>query len=208
MGNIRWDDNVNTAFAVLLEELKIALQRTNDEGAKAFAQGNYYQVDHIKDQGERIRALISRAEVLASEWANLQKEAQTGVAITHSLLKEGTSTRGTHRIGRVSQRAPRGARTPERAYYRSILSALVEMGGRGPAGEVLQRVWDQMHHRLNEFDLGRLKSGEVRWRNAACWARQNMIEEGLLSDHSPIGIWEITPKGREFLKRLLEEEST
>lgn len=208
MGNIRWDDNVNAAFAVLLEELKTALQRTNDEGAKAFAQGNSYQVDHIKNQGERIRALISRAEVLASEWANLQKEAQTGVAITHSLLKEGTSIRGTHRIGRVSQRAPRGARTPEQAYYRPILSALVEMGGRGPAGEVLQRVGDQMHSRLNEFDLGRLKSGEVRWRNAARWARQNMIEEGLLSDRSPIGIWEITPKGREFLKRLLEEEST
>jgi restriction system protein len=39
-----------------------------------------------------------------------------------------------------------------------------------------------------------------RWRNTAQWARNSLREEGLIRDDSPRGIWEITDKGRQWLK--------
>ncbi|MCC7571175.1 winged helix-turn-helix domain-containing protein, partial [Candidatus Micrarchaeota archaeon] len=40
-----------------------------------------------------------------------------------------------------------------------------------------------------------------RWRNTAQWARNSMVnEEGFLKKDSPRGIWEISEKGRAFLK--------
>ena len=38
-----------------------------------------------------------------------------------------------------------------------------------------------------------------RWRNAAQWARNSMIHEGLLKADSPRGVWEISDQGRRAL---------
>jgi len=38
-----------------------------------------------------------------------------------------------------------------------------------------------------------------RWRNAACWARSAMVNEGLLKSDSPRGVWEISAEGRKRL---------
>jgi len=40
----------------------------------------------------------------------------------------------------------------------------------------------------------------LRWRNAAQWARNSMVQEGLLKADSPRGVWEITDRGREMLR--------
>ena len=39
----------------------------------------------------------------------------------------------------------------------------------------------------------------LRWRNAAQWARHSMVKDGLLKDDSPRGVWEIADKGRTVL---------
>jgi len=39
-----------------------------------------------------------------------------------------------------------------------------------------------------------------RWRNAAQWARNSMVQEGLLRDDSPRGIWEISEAGKRWLQ--------
>jgi restriction system protein len=39
-----------------------------------------------------------------------------------------------------------------------------------------------------------------RWRCTAEWMRNSLREEGLIPDDSPRGIWEITDKGRQWLK--------
>jgi restriction system protein len=51
---------------------------------------------------------------------------------------------------------------------------------------------------LTEADYKPLKTdrGQPRWRNAARWERNSMVEEGLLKSDSPWGIWEITEAGR------------
>jgi hypothetical protein len=55
---------------------------------------------------------------------------------------------------------------------------------------------------LNEYDLQPLACNpdNPRWRNAAQWARNSMVNDGLLRNDSPRGEWEITATGRQWLE--------
>ncbi len=204
----RENDGVDVAFSMLLEELKACLQRIHDAGARAFTQGYYTEIDRLKEQAERVRALIARAEVLEEDWAKVKNEHPPAIT---SKIKETEMVPGsTFRAGLSlppipPQSHPRklapGQRTPEEVYVIPILKALEEMGGQGRVSNILDRVLEQVRDRLTESDYGQLRSGEIRWRNAAQWARHTMVTSGLLSKDSPRGIWEITPQGREYLAR-------
>jgi len=55
---------------------------------------------------------------------------------------------------------------------------------------------------LKDVDYQPLASNpdNLRWRNAAQWARNNMVKEGLLKGDSPRGLWEISERGLAMLK--------
>lgn len=73
---------------------------------------------------------------------------------------------------------------------------------------MLSKVYEKMSGILKEFDLEKLKSKsrEERWKNTAQWARFEMVKEGLLSNSSPNGIWEITEKGREYYLKQAKKQ--
>ena len=54
---------------------------------------------------------------------------------------------------------------------------------------------------LKDVDYDPLASSpdNLRWRNAAQWARNSMVREGLLKADSPRGVWEISDKGQAVL---------
>ena len=88
-------------------------------------------------------------------------------------------------------------RTPQEAYRNPILQVLHKMGGWGRTKEVLDNVGELMRDDLIIADLDYLPSGnDIRWRNAAQWERQVMVDKGLLKKDSLRGIWELTDKGR------------
>jgi len=89
-------------------------------------------------------------------------------------------------------------RTPQVAFQRPILEALVESGGRAPVEDVLTRVYNKMKRQLSKFDHTTISTGEERWRVYARWARKTMELEGLIK--GPRGVWEITEKGRDHLQ--------
>lgn len=96
----------------------------------------------------------------------------------------------------------RGLRTPEEAYRRPLLEALVELGGRAKVAEVLSHVEAKMKGILNEHDYDPLPSNpkQPRWRNTAHWCRNTLVTEGVMKNDSPAGIWEISEKGVEALR--------
>jgi restriction system protein len=100
-------------------------------------------------------------------------------------------------------RLPSGERTPQEAYYLPILQTLIELGGRGQTGEVLDRVGRLMKGVLRPVDLQPNAStpGRPRWKKAAEFARLKMVKLGLLRDDSPEGTWEITEAGRREAAR-------
>ena len=97
----------------------------------------------------------------------------------------------------------RGARTPETAYYLPILQALQEMGGSGRAADVVRRVGEILADSLLPEDRKPLpSSGILRWDNTSRFARHSMVRNGLLKSKSPWGVWQISSKGREHLRRF------
>lgn len=130
-------------------------------------------------------------------WEALQKNAKPFVDTPNSVLRELLKLDG----GRKPEREPRAVgRTPNSAYRRPILQALVEMGGKGRTNKVVERVGELMKSTLKRVDNDKVSSGEVRWRNAARFERLTMTKEGLLKPDSPNGYWEITEKGRKYLQ--------
>jgi hypothetical protein len=101
-------------------------------------------------------------------------------------------------IWQASRAAP-GSVLPVHEYWLPILGILVEAGGSAPSNDVVEALGERMKNTLSPRDFEPLKSGEIRWRNRARFARLRMKERGLLSDASHRGVWEITDAGRDYL---------
>jgi predicted CopG family antitoxin len=120
------------------------------------------------------------------------------VRLLDAAEREETGSVSSYRQG---SRANPGSILPEREYWRPILRIVEAAGGSAVADDVIETLEAEMRDVFKARDLDRLKTGEVRWRNRARFARLRMREQGLLSDTSHRGIWEITEAGREYLAR-------
>ncbi|MDZ7337126.1 MAG: winged helix-turn-helix domain-containing protein [candidate division KSB1 bacterium] len=174
--------NVTVAFNMLIAELETALKDTRQAAASATQQGSYDEAEARLDEARQIERFIADIRARQREWTALASKSRSN------------KTAGRSRL-------PRGERTPEEAYRLPILRALVAMGGEGKMQTVLDRVYQEMKSRLKPVDLKPLPSDAKtpRWRNAAQWERQSMVDEGLLRSDSPRGIWAVTEKGRKYL---------
>jgi len=183
--------NVLSAFEILLEEVEAEIDFVNGIGSKAFDGRDY---DKAKEALERAGVLTGFRDKVAC----LRKEWKDIAAVGES--QEDEETRAERRnLGKLRK----GMRTPEAAFYKPILQALEEMGGSGKTADVLDRVGLIMKDVLKDVDYHPLASSpdNLRWRNAAQWARNSMVQEGLLKADSPRGVWEISDKGREMLRK-------
>jgi len=92
--------------------------------------------------------------------------------------------------------------TPHTAFYRAILESVVEMEGSAKTRLVLDRVGEKMKGVLKPIDYAVLPSDgkSIRWRNAAQWARNTPVNEDGRMTKTKNGIWEISDKGRKWLK--------
>jgi len=182
--------NVSSAFEMLSEEVEAEIDFVNGVGAKAFGSRDYDKAKEALERAGILTAFRDKVAALRAEWEALAAVAEQA---------EDEQTRAARRdLGRLR----RGLRTPEAAYREPILRVLAEMGGAGRIGDVLERVGQIMKPVLKEVDYDPLASDPdlPRWRNAAQWARNAMVKEGLLKADSPRGIWEITDKGRTMLQ--------
>ena len=184
-------NNVSAAFDMLLEEVEAEIDFVNGVGAKAFGARDY---DKAKEALERSAILTAFRDKIAG----LRKEWEEMAAIAER--EEDEETRAQRRsLGKLRK----GQRTPESAYYQPILQVLKEMGGSGKVADLLERVLKIMKPALKSVDFEPLASGpeNPRWRNAAQWARNSMVRDGLLKADSPRGVWEISERGRDVLSK-------
>lgn len=182
--------NISSAFEMLLEEVEAEIDFVNDAGAKAFEGRDYGKAKEALERSGTLTAFRDRIATLRKEWEEMAAVAERD---------EDEETRAQRRnLGKLRK----GVRTPESAYYRPILQVLDKMGGSGKVADVLDRVGKFMKPVLKKVDYDPLASdsGNLRWRNAAQWARNSLVREGLLKTDSPRGVWEISGKGLAALK--------
>lgn len=182
--------NVLSAFEMLLEEVEAEIDFVNTVGSKAFEARDY---DRAREALERAGTLTAFRDKVAS----LRKEWDEIAAVAESQEDEATKAERRN-LGRLR----RGQRTPEASYYRPIMETLADMGGSGETADVLDRVGRKMKGILKEVDHDPLASSpdNPRWRNAAQWARNTMVRDGLLKADSLRGVWELSDNGRQALQ--------
>jgi len=182
--------SVIVAFEMLLEEVEAEIDFVNRIGARAFEARDYDKAKEALERAAQVTGFRDKIDGLRREWESLFAREEDG---------EGTEGHAERRnLGRLR----RGLRTREDAYYRPILEALQALGGSAPMNQVLERVLDTMRSTLKDVDFEPLASDPdmSRWKNAAQWARNSMVKEGLLRNDSPRGVWQISEAGVRFLR--------
>ena len=182
--------NVSAAFEISLEEIEAEIDFANGVGARAFECRDYDKAKAALEQTGALTAFRDKAADLRKAWEQMASATQR---------EEDEEARAQRRsLGKLRK----GMRTPESAYYIPMLEVLDQMGGGGKMADVLERVLKVMKPNLKPVDFEPLASGpdNPRWRNAAQWARNTMVRDGLLKVGSPRGVWEINDKGRQTLK--------
>lgn len=181
--------DVSLAFEILLEEVEAEIDFINGVGAKAFEVRDYDRAKEALERAGVLTVFRDKIAALRREWDLLAAAAER---------EEDEETRAERRNpGRLRK----GVRTPESRYYEPILNMLVDMGGSGKVADVLEKVERVMRPVLKPIDYEPLASDpdNPRWRNAAQWARNSMVKEGLLKPNSPRGVWEISDSGRRWV---------
>lgn len=187
-------NEIKLSFKVLNDVLDEAINNVNVQGSIEFANGEYTKAD----------VLLKRANEINSIQENLNKlETDVEKILVDSLVSKIVKDEDyIHISKRFKDRLKYGLRTPQRKYRLPILEALIKCDGREKTGKVLSFVFELMKDKLNEHDLILIRANEPRWRNAAMWERKNMVLDGLLSDKSPNGIWEITQDGMKHYNSM------
>jgi len=179
------------AFDMLLEELDAIVPELNKQGAQLMKEMKYDQARQIIAKAEAVVTFQGKVSALREEWLRM------AVPATKKPEKKGKPV-----SRKMTKMLKQGLRTPNDAFFLPILQALVKLGGSGRVQAVLEVVEEIMGDQLNKYDYDSLPSNPkiIRWRNNANWARWKLVQEGLLADDSPRGIWEITEAGRQRVR--------
>ena len=147
----------------------------------------------IPDDLRHLRMNLAAETAKRDDAASLLSSIREEVIPLLPLLGLKFTRRSSARSSRGS-RLPPGQLTPSSALRQAIIEALEQMGGSGQVRDVLTRVYDSLKDHFTAADLSTSKSGEVRWRNRCQWERFRMVQEGLLRDDSPRGVWELAKR--------------
>ena len=164
---------VNTVFEMLLEQIEYDVNELQEEGANSIKSGNYQGVRGLIEDAEEVTRFRQKVKILQNEWRNLK------------LAVERNVSNNNHQ--------PRGLRTPDEAFRKSILESIVELGGNADMGNILNRVEQKMQVTLNDYDREPLSESPrvYRWQNTVNWSRNALANEGLLNNNVNQGVWEI-----------------
>ncbi len=185
------NDEVSIALRLLRDSLAEEEQRIRNEGAKAMQSGDYDTATSVIEFAKRLLAFQNKVEGLVSEWDELEDLRDAASPAVQEIVSK-----------RFFGKKKKGEITPHSDFFPYVLQVLVEMGGSGKTRHVLDRVGEKMKDVLKPLDYAVLPSDgkSIRWRNSAQWARNTMVNEDGRMKKAKNGIWEISDKGRKWLK--------
>jgi hypothetical protein len=186
-------DDVAAALRLLAQSLEEEEKRIRGEGSKAMNEGDYDTATAVIDFAKRLLAFQKKVAGLEKEWDDLEDLRDKATPAVQEIVSK-----------RFFGYTKRGDITPQEDYCEPILSVLAEMGGKGKTRDVLDNVGVKMKGKLKpkDYEPHNSDSSIIRWRNSAQWARNTMAnEDGRMKNDSPNGIWEISDKGRAWLKK-------
>lgn len=188
------ENEVTTAFELLLEEIKIAKSKIIKQLKDLADSENFDMIKTLSKKAKKMNDFQKKVQTLKKEWNKLSA-SDTNYSIA-------TKKRNTNK------KLKRGLKTNQESFRIPILQTLVEMGGAARMSVVMEKLEEKMKNKLTEYDWLPLPSNpkSIRWKNTAQWTRNKLKEEGLISANSEYGIWKITDKGRKWLAEILSNK--
>ncbi|MBL9115464.1 MAG: winged helix-turn-helix domain-containing protein [Verrucomicrobiaceae bacterium] len=186
-------DDVGTALHLLQEALEDEEQRIRSEGAQAMTEGEYDTATEVIEFAKRLQAFQDKVASLEREWRNLEDVREHAAPAVQEIVSKRFFGRG---------RSP--DITSHFAFCQPLLEVLVAMGGKAKTKEAIDRLGQKMKGKLKpkDYETHKSKGHQIRWRNSAQWARNWMVNhEGLMKKGEP-GVWEVSDKGRAWLRSL------
>lgn len=179
-----FNNNIISAFDRLMIELEQIITDLNSQIVDLTSQKEFNQAQAVLDKAKRVSTFQQKAQNLKDDWSKIDARAsdsEIGVGINP----------GDQDMGQ---------RTPSEFFHVPLLQALVDLGGKAHCQRVVARVGLINGDNLSEVDWQTLGDGKtVRWENSVHWARQQLVDQGLLLPMERRGYWEISPEGREAL---------
>ena len=81
------------------------------------------------------------------------------------------------------------------------METIEKFGGKTKPSNVFDTIKEKMNSEFTKKDLETLPSNrDLRWRNTVNRAVRKLKKDGCLSSESPKGVWEITWKGRKYIR--------
>lgn len=203
---------VEVAFEILKEEIDIAINDLSERIAKLSKQQEFDKAKALIEVGQNVKEYKEKVIALKKKWQEIfEREEIRNETFETSTQKNDDELINSESVQRVIKkvkgRLKKGMRTPNEEYVIPILESLIELGGKGEIGQVLKRVYEKMKVKLTWYDMQKLPSkAAIRWENAAQWVRFYLVRQGYLSKDSPRGVWEITDKGREYYKAIINQD--
>jgi hypothetical protein len=109
-------------------------------------------------------------------------------------LDEKLGRKPTGSSPKPTKAVSKGKKLPQKEFRQPLIVALRELGGSAHVTEIRNLMERKIAPVLNDGDYEKVSTGEVRWWNATCWERANMVRDGLIAESSERGVWELTNK--------------
>jgi restriction system protein len=186
------NDDISAALHLLGESLQAEVQRINSEGSQAMQVGDYDTAQAVIDFAKRLTAFRAKVSDLGAEWLKLEDLRDKASVEVQQIVSK-----------RFFGKSKKGQISPHLDYCRPLLEVLIEIGGSGKTKHVLDLLGEKMKSILKpkDHEPHESDSGQIRWRNTAQWARNTMVnEDGRMKKNSPRGVWEISDKGKKWLR--------
>lgn len=122
----------------------------------------------LKDELEKIFDRVRRLE-------KTQRSVQTASVKS---VRAGTTTNRSSLVSRDTLR-------------KTLIESLKALGGSAPKAEVEDEMEMRLRSILTDGDYEPVGEGIPSWRKRAEWVRYQLVQEGILKDNSPRGIWEL-----------------
>jgi len=184
-------DNVAAALEIVMEEIETRISLLDKNNSRAWYERDFKKAGELLKMAEDVTAFREEVHQLQKKWEKSFPHQQNDISEDAMSQKKGVQKNGKIR---------RGMRTREIEFRIPILGVLIDQGGGASMKTVLAQLENRMKGVLKSIDYEGLPSDPdtIRWKNTAQWSRQAMVDEGLLRNDSPRGIWEISDIGRDY----------
>lgn len=186
------DNDISKSFDRLIENLKKLLPELNQQGSELIGKHQYHEAKEIISKAEMLMSMQYKLLALKKEWLDLELPSAVTPPSSNDDLKVSPETQRQFRSQPY---------TSSKDFSIPILQALVNLGGKARRMDVFKELEIIMGDQLSENDKNSLPSKRslTRWQKNAQYARNGLLDEGLITAITEKGIWIITEKGREFL---------